>query len=161
MQYRKCSIVNDTASCTCVVSHVKNNVRLLFPLSPILLKHINFSIIDKIFLKFLFSDKYIGLTVIIFQSCLTKQTFKPLIKFKKELSLCHKLWFFKHFIFGFQCRRPQIFLTMNSVRSNNVSLKYQRFATLGSKDIGIINSEFVAKTQFLFKFFQRFKGLFR
>ena len=40
---------------------------------------------------------------------------------------------------------------MNFVRSNNVSLKYQRFATLGSKDIGIINSEFVAaKTQFLF-----------
>ena len=37
---------------------------------------------------------------------------------------------------------------MNSVRSNNISLKYQRFTTLGSKDIGIINSEFVAKTQF-------------
>ena len=30
---------------------------------------------------------------------------------------------------------------MNSVRSNIVSLKYQRFATLGSKDIGIINSD--------------------
>ena len=41
---------------------------------------------------------------------------------------------------------------MNSVRSNNISLKYQRFTTLGSKDIGIINSEFVAKTQFLCKF---------
>ena len=39
---------------------------------------------------------------------------------------------------------------MNSVRSNNVSLKYQRFATLGSKNIGILNSEFVAKTQFLY-----------
>ena len=38
---------------------------------------------------------------------------------------------------------------MDSDRSNNVSLKYQRFTTLGSKDIGIINSEFVAKTQFL------------
>ena len=35
---------------------------------------------------------------------------------------------------------------MDSDRSNNVSLKYQRFTTLGSKDIGIINSEFVAKT---------------
>ena len=34
---------------------------------------------------------------------------------------------------------------MNSDRSNNVSLKYQRFTTLGSKDIGIIKSEFVAK----------------
>ena len=41
---------------------------------------------------------------------------------------------------------------MNSVRSNNESLKYQRFATLGSKDIEILNSEFVAKTQFLFIF---------
>ena len=41
---------------------------------------------------------------------------------------------------------------MNSVRSNNESLKYQRFATWGSKDIEILNSEFVAKTQFLFIF---------
>ncbi len=40
---------------------------------------------------------------------------------------------------------------MNSVRSNNVSLKYQRFATLGSKDIKIINSEFLANTQFLYR----------
>ena len=38
---------------------------------------------------------------------------------------------------------------MNSVRSNNIRLKYQRFTTLGSKEIGIINSEFVIKTQFL------------
>ena len=39
---------------------------------------------------------------------------------------------------------------MNSaVDSNNPSLKYQRFMTLGSKDIGIRKSEFVAKTQFL------------
>ena len=38
---------------------------------------------------------------------------------------------------------------MNSVRSNNISLKYQRFTTLGSKDIRIIKSEFVAKTQFV------------
>ena len=38
---------------------------------------------------------------------------------------------------------------MKFVRSNNARLKYQRFATLNSKDIEIINSEFVAKTQFL------------
>ena len=38
---------------------------------------------------------------------------------------------------------------MKSVGSNDISLKYQRFTTLGSKDIGILNSEFVAKTQFL------------
>jgi len=37
---------------------------------------------------------------------------------------------------------------MNSVRSNDISLKYQRFATLGSK--GIKNSEYVTKTQFLY-----------
>ena len=69
----------------------------------------------------------------------------------KELSLCHKLCFSKPYIFGFQCLRPLKFQTMNSVRSNNVSLKYQRFATLGSKDIGIINPDFMAKTQFLLR----------
>ena len=43
-----------------------------------------------------------------------------------------------------------IFQTMNSVRSNNISLKYQIFTTLlGFKDIGVIKSEFVANTQFL------------
>ena len=41
---------------------------------------------------------------------------------------------------------------MNSVRSNTISLKYQIFTTLGSKDIEIINSDFVAKTQFLYLF---------
>ncbi len=45
---------------------------------------------------------------------------------------------------------PQIFQTMNSVRSNDISLKYKRFTTLDSKDKGIIKSEFV--TQFLFSF---------
>ena len=39
--------------------------------------------------------------------------------------------------------------TMNSVRSNNLSLKYQRFTPSGCKDIGIIKFEFVAKTQVL------------
>jgi len=43
----------------------------------------------------------------------------------------------------------QTFQTMNSVRSNNISLKYQRFTTLDSKDILMIKSEFVAKTRFL------------
>ena len=38
---------------------------------------------------------------------------------------------------------------MSSVRSNNISLKYQRFTTLGFKDIGIRKSEFVAKNQLL------------
>ena len=41
--------------------------------------------------------------------------------------------------------------TMNSVRSNHLSLKYQRFTPSGYKDIGIRKFEFVAKTQFLLK----------
>ena len=38
---------------------------------------------------------------------------------------------------------------MNFVRSNNLSLKYQRFTPSGSKDKGIIKIEFVSKIQFL------------
>ena len=38
---------------------------------------------------------------------------------------------------------------MNSVTSNNVILKSQRFTHLNCKDIGIRKFEFVAKTQFL------------
>ena len=37
---------------------------------------------------------------------------------------------------------------MNSVRSNNLSLKYQRVTPSGCKDIGIRKFEFVVKTQF-------------
>ena len=39
---------------------------------------------------------------------------------------------------------------MNSVRSNNLSLKYQKFTTSVYKDIGTRKFEFVAKTQFLY-----------
>ena len=38
---------------------------------------------------------------------------------------------------------------MNSVRSNNLSLKYQRITSSGSKYIGFIKFEFGAKTQFI------------
>jgi len=55
----------------------------------------------------------------------------------KELSLCHKLWFSNTYIFAIQWCRPQIFQTINSVRSNNQSLKYLRFTVSGFKDIGI------------------------
>ena len=44
---------------------------------------------------------------------------------------------------------PLIFQTMNSVRPNNLSLKYQRFSSSDCKDIGIRQFEFVTKTQFL------------
>ena len=40
---------------------------------------------------------------------------------------------------------------MNAVRSNNVSLKYQRFTPSGYKVIGFTKIEFVAKSQFLYK----------
>ena len=48
---------------------------------------------------------------------------------------------------------------MNSVRSNNLSLKYQMFTLSGCKAIGIIKFEFVAKTQFLSVSIQRFLPL--
>ena len=38
---------------------------------------------------------------------------------------------------------------MNSDGSNNLSLKYERYASSGFRDIGIRNLGFVAKTQFL------------
>ena len=38
---------------------------------------------------------------------------------------------------------------MNSVRSNNLSLKYQRVTTSSSKDIEVLIFVFVPKTQFL------------
>ena len=50
-------------------------------------------------------------------------------------------------IFATQCRIPLIFQTMISVRPNNLSLKYQRFA---SSDTGIRQFEFVTETQFLY-----------
>ena len=58
---------------------------------------------------------------------------------------------------------------MNFVRSNNVSLKYQRPTPSGRKDIGIRKFDFMTKTQFLswkkeeikpilFSLILRFKG---
>ena len=79
----------------------------------------------------------------------------------KEFSLCHKLCFSKPNIFGFQCRRPQIFQIMNSVISNNLSLTYQRFTTLGSKDIRIIfrvfNKDSIPLSEFCEKFYENRK----
>ena len=71
---------------------------------------------------------------------------------KKELSLCHKLWFYSPDICSTKRRRSEIFQTMNSVRSNNLSLKYQRVIPPDWKDIGVRKFEFVVKTQFLCKF---------
>ena len=38
---------------------------------------------------------------------------------------------------------------MKSVRTNNLSLKYERFKSFSCKDIGFRKSECVAETQFL------------
>ena len=53
------------------------------------------------------------------------------------------------YISGTRCRRPLIFQTMKSIRSNSLILKYYRFTLSGCKDIDIRKIEFVAKTQFL------------
>ena len=60
--------------------------------------------------------------------------------FPKELSFCHKLYFSNLYIFATQCRRPFILQTKNSVRSNNLSLKYQGFTSSDCKDIGIFQN---------------------
>ena len=84
-----------------------------------------------------------------------KNYFKIIFKFHsweiwlKVLSLCHKLWFSNLFIFATHYCRTYIFQTMNSVRSINLSLKYQRFRPSGCKDTDIRKFEFVAKTLLL------------
>ena len=50
---------------------------------------------------------------------------------EEELSLFHKPLFSSHFIFEPQCCRPLPFQTKNSVKSNNLSLIYQRFTISG------------------------------
>ena len=55
----------------------------------------------------------------------------------KELSLCHKPWFSNPYIFVNQCMLTYIFESMNSVRYNDHSLKYQRFTPSGCKDTKI------------------------
>ena len=54
-------------------------------------------------------------------------------------------------IFATQCSKPLIFQTMNFVRSNTTCLKYLRLTPSGCMDMGIGKSQFVAKTQHLYK----------
>ena len=63
------------------------------------------------------------------------------------MSFCHKIQFSKPYISATQCRRPLKFQTMNSVRSNCISMKYQRFTLSGCEDIDIGKFDFVAKSQ--------------
>ena len=71
------------------------------------------------------------------------------------MSLCHKLRFSNPHIFVAQCRRPKIFQTMNSGRSNNQSLKYQRLRPSSYQDLGIRKFELVTKTQFHCLYFEK------
>ena len=61
----------------------------------------------------------------------------PLLKRRKELSLCHKLWLPNTYIFEPQFMRLIIFQTMNCIRLSNLSVKYQRFSSLDCQVIGI------------------------
>ena len=80
---------------------------------------------------------------------LTVHLYSTFFVFLKEFSLRRKLRFSNTYIFATQCRRPQIFQTMNYVRPNRLSLKYQGFPPSDYQDMGIRKFEFVAKTQFL------------
>ena len=71
------------------------------------------------------------------------------LNFMKWTKGIDKLWCSNLYIFAIQCRRPYIFQNINSVRSNNLSLKCLKFSTSGWTDIGIRKFEFVAKTQLL------------
>ena len=68
---------------------------------------------------------------------------------RKELSFCHKLKFSNSYNLATRFLRPLICQTNNSVISNSLSLKYQRFTPSGCKDIGVRKYKFVAKTQLL------------
>ena len=72
-----------------------------------------------------------------FQHWETSRTKQFQTFWEKELRFGHKLWFSNYYIFTVQYRRPLIFQTLNSVRSNNFILKYQSFKPLGCNDIGI------------------------
>ena len=80
-----------------------------------------------------------------------KKTMQFLFNEIEKLRLGHKLWFFIWDVFAIRCPGPCIFQTINSIGSNNQSLKNQKLTPLGCKDIGIRKFEFVAKTPFLSK----------
>ena len=66
------------------------------------------------------------------------------------MSICSKLWLSNSYNLATHSPRPLIFQTIISVRSNSLSLKYQRFTPSGCEAIGVRKCEFVAKTQFLY-----------
>ena len=69
---------------------------------------------------------------------------------RKKLSFCHKLRFSNSYNLATRFPRPLKFQTINSGRLNSRSLKYQRFTTTGSKNIGVRKYKIVAKNSFAF-----------
>jgi len=69
----------------------------------------------------------------------------------KELSFCHKLWFYNRHIFSIWWCKPLIYQTFIIWSKEIHSLKYLRSPTVKWKDIGKRKSEFVTKTQFLYR----------
>ena len=74
-----------------------------------------------------------------------KQTSKT---FNVQLSFCHKRGFLNPYICATH-RRPLIFQTVNSARSNSLKFELSRFKQSGCKDIGIKKFEFMARTQLI------------
>ena len=64
------------------------------------------------------------------------------------VSICNKIWLSNSYNIATHSPRPFIFQTINSFRSNSLSLKYQRFTPSGCEAIGVRKFEFVAKTVF-------------
>ena len=65
--------------------------------------------------------------------------------------LSQTLYFSNSYNLTIRFPRPLIFHTINSIRSNSLRLKCQRFTPSGCKDKGARKYEFVAKIQFLYK----------
>ena len=71
----------------------------------------------------------------------------------KELSFCHKLWFYNRHIFLTWWCKALIFQTIIIWSKVIHSLKYLRSPTIKCKDIWIRTLEFMTKTQFLWNIF--------
>ena len=72
-------------------------------------------------------------------------------KIIKELSFCHKLWFYNPYIFATLWCKLWYYKLRQLDLTEFFCLKYQRSTTSGCKDIWIKKWEFVAKTQFLWR----------
>ena len=77
--------------------------------------------------------------LIIFQNC-TVRARQLWTKKTKDLSFCHKLWFSNSYNFATRSPRPLIFQTINSVRSNSLSLNLKGLHHKVAKTYGLENA---------------------